>query len=180
MNHDFGNCVMCNSDQMRKVRTTDETLVDGTSFSYGIDAWACKKCDEMYFSGPDLVHIERDIAKRLLLSRAYGPQAFRRLRSHAVGVESQVFAAAIGTTPETVSRWENGRMPINGAAFEVVRLLAAKALGIEYTTPMVRQTVRVRLEPARKPTKANTKAPRAAAGAKPAPKRARAKAPAAR
>jgi DNA-binding transcriptional regulator YiaG len=49
---------------------------------------------------------------------------FRFLR-HALGLQAKELAPLLGTTPETLSRWENGAREVDRAAWLAVALMVA-------------------------------------------------------
>ncbi len=125
-------CYLCDGGHLRAARSSFDTTLDGVAYTHTLNAEECNACGEVFTQAIDHQHAEREIAHTLLHTRAGGAQAFRFLRLLSVEPEAQKFAAAIGVSPETLSRWENGKKSIHEATFELLRMLAAKRLGVTY------------------------------------------------
>ena len=65
------------------------------------------------------------LAKRARLA----PRESRFLREHLCWTETEL-ANQLGVTPETVARWEKGEEPMGPVADRLLRMLAARELGI--------------------------------------------------
>ncbi len=125
-------CYLCDRGRLRATRSSFDTTLDGVAYTHMLNAEECNACGEVFTHAIEHQHAEREIAHTLLHNRADGADAFRFLRLLSVEPEAQKFAAAIGVSPETLSRWENGKKPIHEATFELLRMLAAKRLGVTY------------------------------------------------
>jgi DNA-binding transcriptional regulator YiaG len=102
--------------------------IDGRSFSGVVPATRCNKCGEELISGPWLGAFDTALTAQLARSGAVGPRGFRWLRGRA-GLESRQLAALLDVSPGTVSRWENGKKPLERRAVALVAALALEALG---------------------------------------------------
>ena len=77
----------------------------------------------MLISGPGLVAFEHAISQALARSGESGPEGFRWLRK-AAGLKALQLAGLLDVTPMQVSRWENGRKPLERRAVALVSALA--------------------------------------------------------
>jgi DNA-binding transcriptional regulator YiaG len=100
---------------------------DGRTYSGEVPATRCNKCDEVLISGPGLGLFERALTAELARSGTIGPQAFRWLRRYA-GLKGMDLAALLDVTPMQVSRWENGKKPLERRAIALVSALALEHL----------------------------------------------------
>ncbi len=127
-------CPMCSQGTLRPEVVNVTTHVGTMSFRDKVPAKTCDSCGEVLTEILDHIAVEARVAGRLVLKRVSTPEAFKFIRVAGLDMTSQAFAATVGATPETVSRWENGRVPITGSAFELLRVLTAKRLSLTYDT----------------------------------------------
>jgi DNA-binding XRE family transcriptional regulator len=120
-------CTRCRSTDLREETFAYLRQIDGTTFKADVDATRCGACDELLISGPGLLAAERALTARLARG-AVGPQGFRWLR-RAAGLQAMQLAALLDVSPGTVSRWENGKKPLERRAVALVASLALEAAG---------------------------------------------------
>jgi DNA-binding transcriptional regulator YiaG len=91
----------------------------------GVELWRCEACEEPTVGIPQTGPLHRLIAEALVTKPApLAPEEIRFLRTW-MGWEGVEFAARLGVSPETISRWEHGAHPTRPLADRSVRLLAA-------------------------------------------------------
>lgn len=88
----------------------------------------CPACKAEAPEIPNLLGLHQQIAKALLTKPALltGPE-IRFLRKH-LGLKAAEFAAHLGTTNVTVSRWETEEIGIDARTDRLIRLLAVRKL----------------------------------------------------
>lgn len=85
--------------------------------------YRCAKCGEETFSYERFGELHDEIARALVDKPGrLAPEEIRYLRTY-LQLEGQELAACMGTTPTTVSRWENGGAPIGKVADRLLRAL---------------------------------------------------------
>lgn len=89
----------------------------------GIEGQVCSGCGDLKYGVPNLEGLLRVVVGVLIQkpARLSGPEA-RFLRKW-LGWSGQDAADRLGFTPETVSRWENDRVPISETADKLLRSL---------------------------------------------------------
>jgi DNA-binding transcriptional regulator YiaG len=120
-------CTRCRSTDSREETFAYVRRIDGTTFKADVAAERCVACGEVLVSGPGLLAAERALTARLARSTV-GPQGFRWLR-RAAGLQAVQLAALLDVSPGTVSRWENGKKPLERRAAALVAALALEAAG---------------------------------------------------
>jgi putative zinc finger/helix-turn-helix YgiT family protein len=86
-------------------------------------AYRCGACGEDLIGYERLEELHREIALALVDKRGrLAPAEVRYLRTW-LQLEGQELAACMGTTPSTVSRWENGAKPIGKVADRLLRAM---------------------------------------------------------
>ena len=91
----------------------------------GVEVSRCKGCGEYEVAIPRIEALHKAIAQALIRKPAkLTPAEIRFLRKH-LGWSGVEFGKAIGTTPETVSRWEAGATPMGLQADRLLRLMVA-------------------------------------------------------
>jgi putative zinc finger/helix-turn-helix YgiT family protein len=107
-------------------RGVDVTLVN-------VPVRHCPACGEEFVMVPAIEELHRLIAHDLARSRSrLRPGGIRFLRTY-LGYSSTDFAAVMGVTPETVSRWESKRspQPMSATAERLLRLMALQDKPVE-------------------------------------------------
>jgi len=107
---------------------------------HGVEVSRCPKCGEIEVAIPAIEQLHRAIAGALIRKRArLAPPEIKFLRK-SLGWSSTDFAQRMGTTPETVSRWEHGKMPMAPPAERLLRLMVATEAPVaDYTVDVLAQ-----------------------------------------
>jgi YgiT-type zinc finger domain-containing protein len=137
-------CIECDVGRLRRstVEISEEVL--GHRFTVpDFPALVCDKCGAEQFQGPALEALDLLIADELARSGELSGGGFRLMRK-ALGYRAVDLAELMRTTPETISRWENGKVAVDPNAFLVVAGLVADKVG-------ERTTMLERLEAVRQP-----------------------------
>lgn len=122
-------CMVCKNGSLVPTTIAHRVEVAGHTFTAMLPGARCNACGEGQTRGQDLEAFELAVA-RLLMSSAPSAEAFRFTRK-ALGYSGKVLGGLIGTTVETISRWETGRHPIDWQAWVLLGLLAHDKLKTE-------------------------------------------------
>lgn len=90
----------------------------------GVEVSRCPGCGEREVAIPRLPALHRALVRIVVAKpgRLTGPE-IRFLRKY-LGFSGADFAEAMGSDPSTISRWENGKEPMNKHADRLLRLMA--------------------------------------------------------
>lgn len=123
-------CLMCRGKMTKRIvehRYVESGLKN--VILKNIEMFICRECGEEEIGFPNLQQLHNLISnviasqeQRLL------PEEIRFLRSH-LGFSGSDFAKAIGVTPETVSRWENGHEEMKISHERLLRILILYQFG---------------------------------------------------
>ena len=116
-------CYSCKG-QLRAASSEIERTLAGRTFKASIPAIKCTKCGEETYAGADLANIDLAIAGELASHGVATPEAFSFMR-RALGMRALELARLLDVAPETVSRWEHGKLPLERGP---VALLSAMVL----------------------------------------------------
>ena len=114
-------CPTCRESELQDGTTQLETTVAEQQFSAQASALVCLKCGESLVDGRVMERFELEVAWKL----AFGPPAgesFRFMRK-ALGLKAETVADLLQTTPETVSRWETGKIRTDAKAFALMAMM---------------------------------------------------------
>jgi DNA-binding transcriptional regulator YiaG len=132
--------------------------VAGHEFAADLRAGVCTACGASYFDDVVVGQFDVLVAARLAEAGVTEPEALKFMRK-VTGLQGKEFAELLAVRPETVSRWEQGRRPIDRATYAVIRqLVLERALGLTATTDYLRSLRR----PKRLPKTVKISMPRAA------------------
>jgi DNA-binding transcriptional regulator YiaG len=116
-------CPACGKAAFQPATYAGRRDLDGRRFTADIPARECTSCGELLVSGPGMAAFERAITLDLARGGDVGPQGFRWLRK-AAELRAVRLAELLDVTPMQVSRWENGRKPLERRAVALVSALA--------------------------------------------------------
>ena len=132
--------------------------VAGHVFTAALPARVCAGCATAYFEDLVVSQFDALVAARLAEAGVTEPEALKFMRK-VTGLQGKEFAELLAVRPETVSRWEQGRRPIDRATYAVIRqLVCERARGITATRYYLRSLRR----PKRLPKTVTIALPRAA------------------
>ena len=129
-------CPTCGKTTFQSATYTARRDLDGRRFTGDVPARKCGSCGELLVSGPGLAAFERAITLELARGGEVGPEGFRWLRK-AAGLTAVRLAKLLDVTPMQVSRWENGRKPLERRAVALVSALALEQTGERTATRAV-------------------------------------------
>jgi hypothetical protein len=115
-------CYECKSEKLVEKNLPEEAEVAGVKFMAGLPSIACENCGAATFSSKALGGFELAIAQKLGQFAIREGDAFRFMRK-AIGKKAIDLALDLDSTPETISRWENGKVEIEARAFLLLALM---------------------------------------------------------
>lgn len=114
-------CPTCHERELQDGSTKLHSEVAGQNFSAEASALVCPNCGESLVDGKVQERFELEVAWKL----AFGPPAgepFRFMRK-ALGLKADTVADLLQTTPETVSRWETGKIRMDAKAYALMAMM---------------------------------------------------------
>lgn len=116
------------------------TLVD-------VEVRRCGRCGDYEVAIPRIDALHRAIAQAVIRKPARLAGAEIRYLRKWLGWSGVDFAAHMGTTPETVSRWERGSQPIGPTADRLLRLMVTTRAPVDEYSLDVLKTVSAKPTP---------------------------------
>lgn len=98
--------------------------IAGTEFVGTLRAWSCAACRKARFDDAEYHRFDLAIAARLAVAGAQSGEAFAHMR-HALGLRAVDLGELLGAAPETISRWETGRIQPERRALALLGALVA-------------------------------------------------------
>lgn len=126
-------CVECRSRELVAAESEERLEVAGKTFAATIPTTRCAKCGATYLSHDAVGVLELGAAGELARHGEVSAEAFGFLR-RALGVRAVDLAEWLDVTPETVSRWEHGRQPIDRGAAAILSAMVVDRLEGRTTT----------------------------------------------
>jgi putative zinc finger/helix-turn-helix YgiT family protein len=152
---DITRCVKCGSDQIGESTEPDTLAIAGQTFTADVPALRCAACGAVFFDGPALGEFEHAAARELARHGPATGETFRFMRK-ALGVRAVDLAELLDVTPETISRWETGKLAMARTAWVTLSSLVLDFDGTQERLRAVR-------EPPKSARVVRLKVPRAAA-----------------
>ena len=116
----------------------------------GIEVSRCPRCGNYEVSIPHMEDLHRLIARAVIEKTTRLTSEEVRFLRKSLGWSGVDFARNMGVTEETVSRWENGAIPIGPQADRLLRLMVAQGrLTTTYPTERLSQINPKKATPAR-------------------------------
>ena len=103
-------CPICNTPRQPQTKKATYAFGD-VSVEVAERGLYCRTCDQLTLAPGAMEESEKRIARALIDAGVISGPAFRHIRK-AAGFKAKEIAELLGTTPETVSRWENGQRDI--------------------------------------------------------------------
>jgi DNA-binding transcriptional regulator YiaG len=116
-------CELCGVGERVPFGYPTKQVLDGRTYSGEIPATECSKCGEVLINGPGGILFEHALTRTLARSGTIGREAFRWLRRYA-GLKAVDLAPLLGVRAVQISRWENGKSPLERKAIALVSTLA--------------------------------------------------------
>jgi putative zinc finger/helix-turn-helix YgiT family protein len=106
----------CRKHDWKPATLAETRTIAGVTFTGHLAAQKCEICGETIVSGEVGKRFDLELAGRLAGLGLIAPEAFKFMRK-ALGLRASDLSQLLGTTPEAVSRWENGVHKIDRATF---------------------------------------------------------------
>ena len=126
-------CYNCEGGRLIKAKVEERVKVGRRTFVSTLPVIRCSTCGEETFAGPDLQALELRIAGELARHGELAAEAFSFMR-RVLGVRAMDLAEYLDVTPETVSRWEHGKQPIDRGAAALLSAMVVDRLEGRTTT----------------------------------------------
>lgn len=107
-------CAICKAKAVR-VTAPDTLDVGEQTFRADVPAWKCTSCGEVFYPSESVRSFEFSVADVLAQSGASSGEAFRFMRK-VLGLRANELADLLGVVPDTISRWEKGKRPVDRGA----------------------------------------------------------------
>ena len=133
-------CTACDKPKMKHEVVPHSVEVAGRSFVGDLPGLVCGECGESIVEGEALERFDLLVARELARAGELSGETFRFMR-RVLGLSGQAVAAELGTTPETISRWEreqDGRGPDRFAWLVVAEMVRDELEGGEETRKLLR------------------------------------------
>ena len=139
-------CPNCGGRLRKEERERARHVAEHT-FTMPLPAQVCGSCGESYYQQLDMRRFDLEVARRLTEAGIVAPEAVQFVRK-ATGVRGKELAELLDVRPETVSRWETGRRPMDRASLAVLHALVAEQLaGLTSTRDYLEQLGKARRLP---------------------------------
>ena len=116
-------CTECGSDELAEATAPDTLVVAGYTFTADLPAVQCGRCGAIFFEGQGIADFERAVAGEIAQRGPATGETFRFMRK-ALGLKAVDLAEMLDVTPETVSRWETGKLPMARTSWLTLSSLA--------------------------------------------------------
>lgn len=115
-------CVQCGHVGLEDGQADDQIVIGERTFTASLPAQICPECGESYTGLEALGQLELAVAAALARDGTRSPEAFRFMRK-ALGLPAVELAELLDVTPETISRWEHGKLRVERRALALIGAL---------------------------------------------------------
>ena len=115
-------CPSCGKGPLKQQVVERIRHVAGHAFAAELPAMVCPACGETYFADSVVASFDLHVAERLAAAGISDADALKFMRK-VTGLTGKEFAELLQVRPETVSRWEQNRRPIDRATITIIRQL---------------------------------------------------------
>jgi putative zinc finger/helix-turn-helix YgiT family protein len=120
-------CPTCKGAELHRSHADHELHVGEMLFVATLVVRQCPDCGEQLTEAGVLGGFERRVSQWLADHGARTPDAFRFMR-RSIGLRANELAELLDVTPETVSRWEKGKLAVEHRAFVLLGGLVADVI----------------------------------------------------
>lgn len=136
-------CVACGGrvrSRREKHYRYAESGLPNVMITGAVETGTCEQCGETYTAIPAIDELHRALASAVIRKKGrLAPPEIRYLRK-SLGWSGVDFAKRVGAKPETVSRWETGKLAMGAQADRLLRLLVARETPVkEYSVDALAQ-----------------------------------------
>jgi putative zinc finger/helix-turn-helix YgiT family protein len=103
-------CTTCGQDRLERVDQEQSVTVAGRTFAGTVRAERCQNCGATFFDAPEVEAFEEAAAYELAKDGPVSGETLRYLRTAGLGMRAGELARLLDVEPETLSRWENGKI----------------------------------------------------------------------
>lgn len=118
-------CIECGSAMTESLESHDYGSCGLPVRLHGVIIRRCPSCGEEEVAIPRMEELHRLIARAVIHKPSGLSGAEVRFLRKWLGHSGRDLAAIMGVTPETVSRWETGAIPLGTTADRLLRMIAA-------------------------------------------------------
>ncbi len=115
-------CAQCGGKEMRAATMDHEVRIGDRVVRGAVPTMKCPKCGDTLTAGPDLERMELEVAEQVIAAGIVDGDTFRFLR-HQLGMQAKALAPLLGTTAETISRWEKGVRDVDRPSWLALAML---------------------------------------------------------
>ena len=122
-------CFECGQNRVEDTTVKESLTVGEYTFFAQLSARKCSNCGSTRFSAETLAAFELGVAVKLAQAGVNSGDSVKFMRK-TIQLRAMDLAALLGVTPETVSRWETGKLPVEHRALALLgSLVLEKAEG---------------------------------------------------
>jgi putative zinc finger/helix-turn-helix YgiT family protein len=126
-------CFACKGEKLVATTVDSKRKVAGRTFKAAVPALKCAKCGEETYAGQDLEAFDLAVAGELASHGVATAEAFSFMR-RALGMKAMELAELLDVAPETVSRWEHGKLPLERGPVALLTAMVLDTLEGKATT----------------------------------------------
>ncbi len=116
-------CPMCHASELVDTKTRDSIKIGGRTFVVeDLPAEECPACGEVLIGAVPLMEFDREVARYLAEHGPINGETFSFIHS-AFGITYDDLAPMLGVAQSTLSRWANGKRPVDRNAWFVLASL---------------------------------------------------------